>query len=211
VLDLRILELPALALLLLCPVFTLVSRNWRWSIFSLALQYVGVMVLIAGVWPILMALTKLIAGWIAGAVLSTAIQDLPVPSEEDKDPAQILQVGKMRVNMVQLSASLFGLLAATMVALVVISITPMASVWVPGITSQLAAAGLLLIGLGALQLGMTAHPFRVTLGLLTVLSGFEIIYAAVEKSLLVAGLLSGVTLGLALVGSYLIHAPDLGP
>jgi hypothetical protein len=47
------------------------------------------------------------------------------------------------------------------------------------------------------------------LGLLTVLSGFEILYSAVEVSALVTGLLAGVNLGLALVGAYLLLAPTL--
>jgi hypothetical protein len=50
----------------------------------------------------------------------------------------------------------------------------------------------------------------VTLGLLTVLGGFEIFYAAVEDSTLVTGLLAGVDLGLALLGAYLISLPVLG-
>lgn len=41
------------------------------------------------------------------------------------------------------------------------------------------------------------------MGLLTTISGFELMYAAVENSVLVAGLLAVVTLGLALVGAYL--------
>ncbi len=60
------------------------------------------------------------------------------------------------------------------------------------------------MGLGILQSGMTARPFRVSVGLLTVLAGFEILYAAVETSLLVAGLLAIINLGLALSGSYLL-------
>jgi hypothetical protein len=50
---------------------------------------------------------------------------------------------------------------------------------------------------------------RVTIGLLTALSGFEIIYAAIETSTLVTGLLAGVNLGLALAGAYLIIAPTM--
>jgi hypothetical protein len=60
-----------------------------------------------------------------------------------------------------------------------------------------------------LHLGLTAQPLRVVLGLLTVLSGFEILYAAVESATLVAGLLAAVNLGLALVGAYLLVAPGL--
>jgi hypothetical protein len=68
--------------------------------------------------------------------------------------------------------------------------------------------GLLLIGMGLLHLGITARVLRVAIGLLTVLSGFEIIYATVEGSVLVAGLLAVINLGLALVGSYLLIASN---
>ena len=67
------------------------------------------------------------------------------------------------------------------------------------------------MGLGMLHLGMTAQPFRVIVGLLTVLSGFEALYAALESSVLVAAMLSIVDLGLALVGSYLLTAKTPNP
>ena len=57
-----------------------------------------------------------------------------------------------------------------------------------------------------LELGITVQPLRVTIGLLTVLCGFEILYASIENSILVAALLSVINLGLALVGAYLINA-----
>ena len=58
--------------------------------------------------------------------------------------------------------------------------------------------------MGLLLLGSTSNIFRVVIGLLTMLTGFETLYAAVEGSVLVAGLLAVVDLGLALVGAYLI-------
>jgi hypothetical protein len=58
--------------------------------------------------------------------------------------------------------------------------------------------------MGLLHLGISAQPFRVVLGLLTVLAGFEILYAAVESSTLVAALLSAINLSLALAGAYLV-------
>jgi hypothetical protein len=62
--------------------------------------------------------------------------------------------------------------------------------------------------MGLLHLGVTDHILRVTIGLMTVLSGFEILYATVEGSILVAALLAGINLGLALVGSYLLIASN---
>ena len=60
---------------------------------------------------------------------------------------------------------------------------------------------MLLAGIGLLHLGMTARPQRVVMGLLTVIAGFEVLYSGLERSVLVAGLLGVVNLGLALAGS----------
>jgi hypothetical protein len=68
-----------------------------------------------------------------------------------------------------------------------------------------ALGGLLLIGLGLLQLGITSDSFQVILGLLTVMGGFEVLYAAVESSVLVTALLVVVNLGLAMAGAYFLN------
>jgi len=81
--------------------------------------------------------------------------------------------------------------------------TPVIVAMVP-LPSTLVTGAILLIGMGLVHLGMTTRPLRVLIGLLTTLSGFELVYAAVENSVLVAGLLAIVTLGLALVGAYLL-------
>jgi hypothetical protein len=51
--------------------------------------------------------------------------------------------------------------------------------------------------------GFFDEPLRVGIGIMTCLSGFEVIYAAVEPSLAVISLLAGVQLSLALVTGYL--------
>jgi hypothetical protein len=72
-------------------------------------------------------------------------------------------------------------------------------------------SGLFLIGVGLLQVGLTANLFRSTLGLLTLLSGFEILYAAIETSILVAGLLAILSLGVSLAGAYLLQSQTMEP
>jgi hypothetical protein len=173
----------------------LISRNWRFSIANLAVQYIGVLILVSSAWQIELAVTKMIAGWMAGAVLGVAITNTPA--------AQPKEAGS---NM---SERIFRLLSAGLVALVVYSVVPIAADWFVQINSASRWGGFILVGMGLLHLGLTNHPFRVTLGLLTVLSGFEILYAAVETSTLVAGLLAGINLGLALVCAYLLVAPLL--
>ena len=64
--------------------------------------------------------------------------------------------------------------------------------------------GLLLIGMGIFYLGLSDLPFRVAIGILTFLSGFEILYATLERSPLTAGFLALLTLSIALISSYLM-------
>ena len=90
--------------------------------------------------------------------------------------------------------------------MIVITASPRVEAIIPGIGLPVIYSSLTLIGLGMLHLGMTAQPFRVILGLLTVLSGFEALYAALESSILIAAMLSTVNLGMALVGAYLLSA-----
>jgi hypothetical protein len=80
----------------------------------------------------------------------------------------------------------------------------------PGLDPYSAIACLLLIGMGLLSLGFSGRPLPTFLALMTTLSGFEIIYAAVESSALMAGLLASVNLVIALTGAYLILSPSMG-
>ena len=101
---------------------------------------------------------------------------------------------------------LFRIFTAGIVTISVITAAPTVEDIIPGIGMTVISGSLILMGVGMLQLGMTVQPFRVILGLLTVLSGFEALYAALESSILVAAMLSTVNLGLALVGAYLLTA-----
>jgi uncharacterized membrane protein len=189
------LALPAAISVSLTGFLLLVVRDRRMSILILALQYVGVCVLVALSWTVEMAVVKLVTGWMAGAVLGMAIVSLPDGSQE--------------LQQIDVTGVLFRLLLAVLVVLVMASLAPELALWVPGILPVQAYGGAILIGMGLVHLSLTVRPLRVVLGLLTVLSGFEILYAVVETSTLVSGLLAGITLGLALVGAYLLIAPTL--
>ena len=98
----------------------------------------------------------------------------------------------------------FRLFGAGMVILLAVRAAPRIEAAIPGLGQPVLIGGLTLIGVGLFHLGMTYDVLRVATGLLVILAGFEILYAAVETSILVAALLSAATLGLALAGSYLI-------
>ncbi len=189
----ELLALVAVGLVLLTSLILLLSVDWRWSIIALAGQYLGVFLLTWLSWPLEMAVVKLVAGWMAGAVLGTT-------RLEARTAGQYSQTADNR---------LFRFLASSLVILLVFSISPQVSVWVPDVTLAQVWGAMLLIGMGLLHLGLTTRPFRVVLALLTVLSGFEVLYAAVESSTLVAGMLAGINLALALVGAYVLVSPLL--
>jgi hypothetical protein len=253
--------LPAVILLVATSLILIASPDWRFSIASLAVQYVGVFVLVALSWPVEMAVVKLVAGWMAGAMLGMAIVSLPAgtanpPADTAVNPPVSTAVstagnpagyaarnpaanhaantgGPTRIPASR-DASIFSrvtsrqsdpdsefphpaiptsrpfrLLTAILAGLAVISAAPEIVEWLPGLRIEQAWGGLLLIGMGLIQLGFTIQPLRTSLALLTFLAGFEILYAAVETSTLVAGLLAGVNLMLALTGSYLLSAPHM--
>lgn len=165
----------------------LLARSWRLRIAGLALQYIAVFWLVAISWPLGLASIKLVVGWMAGAILGISGLDL-VTRQERRWPTEWLFFGLVLLLVV---ASAF-------------SLAPGMQIWFPGSTAAQIWGGLLLIGMGLIHLGVASRGLRVVVSLLTTLSGFEILYAIVERSTLVAGLLAAVTLGVALVGSYLL-------
>jgi hypothetical protein len=101
-------------------------------------------------------------------------------------------------------------LRAGMVLVVAFSLATKASGWL-GASLQVTWAGLVMIGMGLLHLGLINRSFRVIIALLTVLGGFEVLYAAVENSTLVAALLVLVNLGLAMAGAYFLVMAEENP
>ena len=203
-LDIQFLALPGAVLVFITALLLLSVQDWRILLAMLSVQYIGVFILVAIQWPLMMALTKLVSGWICVAVLGMAMASSVEASRENH--VEGIQPRSQRISSHSFSTSVFRLVAAAMIALVVLSLAPAVSRLVPGIQYEQVIGALILMGLGLLHLGLTANTLRVILALLTTLSGFEIIYAAVEVSTLVAGLLAGVSLGLAMVGAYLFVA-----
>jgi len=180
----------AVLIILITSSGLLLSRNWRWSLGLLATQYLGSFWLVTRHWPLGMAAVKLVTGWMAIAALAMTLLAL---SQKDQAEEQFLPQGIS-----------FRLFASGVTALIVLAASPRIEAVTPGLGLPVIAGSLLPLGMGLLLLGSTSNIFRVVIGLLTMLTGFETLYAAVEGSVLVAGLLAVVDLGLALVGAYLI-------
>lgn len=181
----------AALLILLTASGLLLARDWRWILGLLAGQYLASFWLVTRHWPLGMAAVKLVTGWMAITALAMTLLALSPQSDENNE--QFLPQGNG-----------FRLFACGVTALIVIAAAPRIEEAVPGLGFPVIAGGLLSIGMGFLQLGSASDTLRVIVGLLTVLTGFETLYAAIESSVLVAGLLAATNLGLALVGAYLL-------
>lgn len=170
-------------------------NDWRWMMGILCLQYLGVMLLIMDSWPIEIAVIKIVAGWFTVAILSVSYLNrgdwIITP-----DPAQLPNV-------------LFRSLIAVLAALSISSFFPQALTWFIGATEEQVLGGLLLLGMGLIHLGFATQSTRIVVSLLTVLSGFEILYATVEASVLMTALLAANHMGLAFLGAYVLNISSL--
>ncbi len=170
----------------------LLSRDWRWDIGFLTAQYVGIGILVAQHWPLSMAAAKLVTGWMTTAALAMTLTSMPF-----HEPL----AGSFWPQSRAFRLFLVGIVLVTALA-----VTPRVQESLSGIGAPVVAGAIILVGIGLLQLGTSAEILRVVLALLTVLGGFETLYSALESSILVAALLAAVTLGLGLVGAYLLNA-----
>lgn len=175
-----------LFLLILGSFILVLSLGWRFAILALAVQYFGVFWLLAQALPVGLAAVKLIVGWMAGAVLASS------------------QVNRgEELPLIDLSGRVFRGLVMIFGMIVAFSILPAASQWIP-VDRSILTGGLILLISGLIQLGLTTDPFRLSVGLLTFLAGFEMIYAGLVTSVLVIGLLGVINLGVGLAGAYFI-------
>ena len=179
-------------LLIVASIGLLLSRDWRWNLGLLAAQYLAMFLILTQFWPFGLAAVKLVTGWMAAATLG--VTRLSLPEESDSADTAWPQ------------GRLFRLFAALIVVVLAFSVAPTLEGMIPGISRIVVLSGMILFGMGLLHLGITSALLRAILGLLTLLAGFEILYSAVETSILLAGLLAVINLGLALIGSYLMNA-----
>lgn len=183
----------AVGLALITSTAILISRDWRISLGALAVQYLAAFWLVTRHLPLAMGSVKLIAGWMVIAILG--MTRLSLMNLEQREEDTFFPRGQS-----------FRIALMGIVTLVAVGSSPRIEAAIPGLGLPVIAGSLLLIGGGVIHLGITSDLMRVILGLLTMLAGFEILYAAVESAILVTGLLAVVNLGLGILGSYLLVA-----
>jgi hypothetical protein len=191
-------KLLAVLIISIASLVTLLVSDWRVTISSLAVQFAGVFLLIALEWPFALAITPLIAGWLSGAILGMAAVSIP---------RKTLAAGKTPAN--QKLNPLYNFLVAVLIYLLVFSLAPQIQKWLPFLSIEQSLAALTLIGLGMLRLALDASPLSTAAALLSVVAGFEIIYATLTTAQFAVGALAVIILFIAMAGAYLLLSPSM--
>lgn len=177
---------------LLAALLNLVRRQWTLNLLALLVQFVCVFPVFLRVLPLQLALIHPFTGLMVTLILYLTLLsvggikaiNLRVPlssGEIFRALTGIFLIATLRVFIPQLQQSVFPT--------------------VPG-DHLFFSLGLILIGL--VQMGTIREPFYLAIGLLTFLSGFEMLYSALEFSYLLEALLVAVNLLLAIVGAFFI-------
>lgn len=163
----------------------------RLLVITLIVQYVFVALIISFTLNIQIAGSKWIAGVVSSIIFYQYLRNMDWKRQASES-------GTIKFNR------FFRFVAVLLVLLVAIGVSSVKLVDIEGIAPEVGLGTALLVCLSFLHLGLCEEPMRVGIGLLTLLSGFEITYSLLEPSLAVVGLLACVHISIALVTGYLM-------
>jgi hypothetical protein len=176
----------------LSSAFLLINRKYRANIIGLALIYVAAFWMILEVWSPGLSIVKLITGWMAGAIIGSSIKE-----ERQLDVQNEIVEQRFKAVFVLI------------LWIFCISITGIIKSFLP-LNENLILGGLVLFFTGLLQIGLSKKPIRIIFGMMVTIVGFEVIYAGLEKSILVAAFLVVITVGIAFVGVLFLNQEEDG-
>jgi hypothetical protein len=172
-------------------IFLLVLNRRVLLILLLGLQYVLAAWLMLGSIQLMSAGAVLLAGMLSTCMLYLSMVTSRVDAREEDDPAFPSNL------LFRISVGVLGILSSVgALRAQIIQLADLEPVFILGALFTLSS--------GFIQLGVTRSPFRVVVGLLSMLTGFTVLYTALEPSLAVVALLALVHLGVALTGSYIL-------
>jgi len=191
---------PALLAVLAAAAGLVVFTDWRISFVALAVQYAGASLFLTQLAVPEVALVKLISGILVVGILSLTGWQAHFGRAAGGSAAEAARPG----GAVPTSVA-FRVMATLIAGVAALYVASQPAFILPGLDGApvLNMASYALMGLGLLNLGLTEEPLKAGMGLLTVLLGFEVFYAAVEPALAIVALLAAVEFAIALAVSYL--------
>ena len=181
---------PAVVGLVITAGLIVVVRDWRFSLAALSLQYVLVGLLLTRLIQPQVAVIKVLIGALVCVILYLTAR-LVDSGREGESPGRELSLANLA----------FRLLTAILVGLAAYGLSRRYPL--PEVPSDIGLACYWLASQGLLALMLTEEPLKAGLGLLTLVTGFELLYSVLERSLSVAGFLGIANFLIALAIAYL--------
>ncbi|MCS7248133.1 MAG: hypothetical protein NZ840_07815 [Anaerolineales bacterium] len=184
--------------------YNLISSDWRWRMLALGVQGIGFFLLCFQSLSLGLSLVKFIESWTAVAIIGTALANTA------RNPARGRSVERETSGPFHFpfSARAFRLAMA-----VLIGIALPQAVWhlmslFGGLGFFHAIAALALSSISLLILSFRTSTLSIAIGLLTFFQGFEILFAAIEPSLMLTGLLAAIVLSTAFLCAYFLRVEE---
>ena len=179
--------------------FLIIVADWRASVLALIVQYLLAGLLLTRVIRPEIALIKALIGAMICLVLYVTARRVGweyLPLAADERPSRFL--------LALTSGTPFRIMAALMA----LSLAYTAALRAPLSNVPIEVTfGVFTLGMmGVFNIALADEPLKGGMGLLTVITGFELYYSSIEQSLTVVGLLGVVNFMIALAMSYLTTA-----
>jgi hypothetical protein len=209
--------MPATVGLALTGLAIVLTSDWRLSLTALLVQYVLVGLALTRFIQAEVAVAKILAGILAVFILyltARRIQELREPKQAEKRGSWFLGMyvgwgsGPLGLPLRLLAAILVALALVRLFAGSSVSLAALPAL--PAASPDLVFVAAWLGSMGMMALVLSGDPLRVAPALLTILAGFDLLYASMEPSLAISGFLGALTLLAALAFSYLATVQGLG-
>lgn len=206
--------MPVAYLVLLTGLVIAIVWDWRLSLLALAVQYVAASLLFVDVLEPRLAVVKLFVGAFICLILYFAARQASALQEAATERANRVSAdtrsdgGGGRREGTTLA---FRTFLALMVALAALALSGRAGYRLPAVPAHVNLAIYALAGMGLLLLALTTRPLTAGMGLLMVMSGFELFYNTLEQSTGMLIMLATANMILALTVSYLAQLSGKEP
>jgi hypothetical protein len=200
--------IPAIVGLILTALIIFLTSDWRLAQTALLVQYILVGLALTRFIRVEVAIVKILIG-----VLAVFILYLTARRIQEAGGLMVTPQGRSRFLglAVRWRAGPLGLpMRLLAVLLVALGLILVFSTYQPVLVSpDLTFVAFWLGAMGVLGLVLSSDPLRVAPAVLTILTGFDLIYASLEPSLAMAGFLGALVLLSALAFSYLATVQSL--
>jgi uncharacterized MnhB-related membrane protein len=196
---------PAIVGLIVTASLIVITRDWRLSLVALSVQYIMAGLLLTRFIQPQVAVIKVLIGTLVCIILYLTARLAGVSREELMSEEEAAEGGTssppVSMRGVWLMDFTFRLLVTLFVGLVVYDLANRYPL--PEVPSEVGLTCYWLASQGLLVLMLTEEPLKAGMGLLTLITGFELFYSALEHSLSVAGFLGIANFLIALATAYL--------